>query len=329
MKFFQKRWVAVTLTIAMILGAIAIGFTKDRNPAVPQSTGLDKNLSTTEYRKWVLDEQDLLTEKEEEQIALYNANWDKRYGSLIAVAVVDRGGSDLQDYAYELGEQAELGSSDAILVIDSAAVNAFLAPGPDYPLSDQQITSYMRQYLQDPVEKQKYGAGVLSLFQNLNQYYVDHHGLGYLEKNHGVGTSSMAVSLVTLFIILLIIAEIVDVLRYNTYRRMYYGVVNPPVIYRPLLFWHGPGYGWYRRRWVAPPVNRRDPPRGGGFGGSRGGGFSSGTHRGGGFGGSRGGGFSSGSRGGGFSGSRGGGFSGGSRGGGGFGGGSRGGGFGR
>lgn len=44
-------------------------------PAVPQAAGLDKSLSTSSYATWISDEAEVLSEQEEQQICLYNANW--------------------------------------------------------------------------------------------------------------------------------------------------------------------------------------------------------------------------------------------------------------
>lgn len=357
MKFFQKTPVAIAITVFMIVAAVMIGQTKgSTEPApTPGEMGLDTSLSTAQFADYIWDEANELSSKQEEEICLYNANWIQRYDSLIAVAVVEEVNGSIDDYAYNLGEEIELASADGILVIDVKNKNAYLAVGPDYPLTDSQITSYMNNSLYEDVAAGSFGNGVLNLFADLNQYYVDHYGRGYLDNGQitvNLSEGSSLVNILALIIMLLLIATIVDYLRYSSYRQRYYGVVNPPVVFRPLLFWHGPSSRWYRRHWhqASPPRGPRGPrgpggrpggggftgfsgssgssrPRGGGFsGGSRGGGFSSGP-RGGGFSsGSRGGGFS-GSRGGGFGGSRGGGFSGGR--GGGFGGGGRGGGFGR
>ena len=348
MKFLKKTGVAVILTIAMIAGALFIGFNKEDAQNKPQNVGLDTSLSYQQFTKWIWDEADALSDSQEKDIAIYNANWNQRYHSIIAVAVVNRVDGDIEEYAYDLGAEIQLGESDAILVIDARDGNSYLAVAHNYPMDNQQITAHMDEYLYDDAMAGKYGDGVMSLFAGINQFYVDNYGLDYLDKNLAMSSGSVLINLAVLLAILLVIATVVDNLRYNTYRRRYYGVPNPGVMYRPLLFWHGPGYNWYWRRWRTPPPRRhyRDDDHFGGFGGSsggfsgfngprggssgsgpRGGGFSSGG-RGSGFGsGSRGGGFSSGGRGGGFGGgSRGGGFSGGGFGGGG---GSRGGGFGR
>lgn len=333
MKLFQKTWVAVALTIVMIAAAIGIGQWRaqsaDPVEETAQSTGLDSSLSTSAYAKWIDDQAGVLTDQQEEQIALFNANWVKRYDSLIAVATRTSIDGSIDDYAYDLGVQIELASADGILVINAATGDCYLAVGPDYPMTDSQVSSYMDQYLYEDAMAGSFGDGVVKLFTGINEYYVDQYGLGSLDSGRSGGDRvNTILGVVLLVVILVAIASILDSMRYTSYRQRYYGVVNPPYVFRPILFWHGPGWGWYRRRWHQPPPPPPRGPRGpggpggfGGFGGS--GGFGSGP-RGGGFG-SRGGGFSGG-RGGGFGGSRGGGFSGGH--GGGFGG-SRGGGFGR
>ena len=353
MKLFQKAWFAWLLTAVMIVAAVAIGRAKppaDTPPAASPSGGaaLDESLSVSDYLDYTLDETGELSSKQERQISLYNANWARRYDSIIAVAVKESVPGSIDDYAYDLGMDIGLSASDAILVIDASAKDAYLAASPDYPLTDGQISTYVNSALKPYVERGKYGDGILNLFLELNQFYVNSYGLGYLDNGgsyaSGGDTAAGVVMLVLILIAIVVVVNAIDQSRYNTYRQRYYGVVNPPVIFRPIFFWHGPGSYWYRRHWRQPPPPPPPPrpPRGpggpgpgsgfggGGFtgfsgpmgGGSRGGSFSSGP---------RGGGFSGGSRGGGFSGGRGGGFSGGSRGGGfggSFGGGSRGGGFG-
>ena len=370
MKFLQKTWVAVVITAAMIVAAVAIGLSKPAPAATPEpaapptfsDTALDDSLSTGQYQRYLNDQPGVLTEQQRQQLCLYNANWDLRYSSILVVDIQSAAPSSdsLADYAYDQANNMELGRYDAYLVIVPSIQDAYFAAGTDYPLSDSQITDFMDRYLYQDLVDGKTGQGVLALCAGLNDYYVSNFGTGsadsgYAYDDYGADDGSALVGLLVMLVILLVILSVIDRLRYSSYRQRYYGVADPPFVFRPLLFWHGPSYGWYRRRWRQPPP---PPPRGpggprpgsgprpggssrpgsfgggprpGSFGGSapRGGGFSGGS-RGGGFGGgSRGGGFGGGSRGGGFGGaSRGGGFGGGSRGGG-FSGGSRGGGFGR
>jgi uncharacterized membrane protein YgcG len=350
MKIFQKTWMAWLLTALMIVGAICYGQSRGDSPTGAVASGLDTNLSTAAYEQWVGDFAHVLTDKQIQQICLYNANWDKRYGSIIVVeTLADTPDVALEEYAYQRAEEFNLGSYDGYLVIDPQTKDAYFAVGYDYPLSDSQVGVYLSQYLYSDVQAGKYGQGILNLFGQLNQYYLK------ITASNGGGSGVNALGMVIVLVILFfLVASIVDRMRYNVYRQRYYGVPHPPVMFRPILFWHGPGFGWYRRHWHQPPPprgpggpgNGGGPRPGGGFGGGpsrpsggfgsgpsrpssggsgfRGGGFSGGGSfggsRGGSSGGFRGGGFSGGgsfggSRGGGFGGSRGGGF-GGSRGGG-------------
>lgn len=328
--FFKARGAALLIALLSIFAAGSL-------PVAAAS--LDTSLNPSAYTIWINDAADVLSGAQEEQISLFNANWAVRYDSIIAV---------------DTGE-------------------CYLAVGPDYPMSDEEVTTYLDQYLYEPAVTGDYGEGILALFEGIDRFYLDGYGLGYLEPasepvmdpgpapqphvSHGPGVVGVIIAIVVFLLIFILIATIIDRARYNSYHAMYYNAPNPPYAFRPILFWHGPRYGWYRRRWHRPPPPPRPPkgsrpggpgprpspgprpggpgPKPGGPGSRPGGGFTGfhgprGSNRSGGsFGsGARGGGFSRGT--GGFGGPRpsGGGsrLSGGSRGGG-FGG-SRGGGFG-
>ena len=365
MKFMQKTWVAWLLTAVMIAAALCIGQTKnyERVPAAPApspSAGLDSTLSTSGYNKWIWDDANILSSATERQINLYNANWDYRYNSVVAIVTTDST-SSLEDFAWDQGVDMGLGEGDAILVISARDEDWFVAPGNDFStILTNRVVSELETILSGDLNDKT----VLAFYEALNQVYQDNFGLGNaaaggVPAQEGVpgyydgSRSAGIVMLVFILIAIVLVINAIDRMRYNTYRTKYYGVVNPPVMFRPIFFWHGPGSYWYRRHWrqppPPPPPGRPRPGPGGhpggcfggsssfgggsssGFGGAgnrgpRGGGTfggrSSGSGRSGGFGGSFGGSRSGGS----FGGSRSGGFGGGRSGG--FGGGSRGGGFG-
>lgn len=351
MKLFQKRGFAVFAAMVMVCIGIYAGYTHspmmalgNTPPSQNQSTALNKSINTSEVDDFLWDEADVLSSSVETDIAIYNANWNQRYGCIIAVAAVKgTNGIAIDDYAYNLGDEIELGTGDALLVLDIGGGDAYLALGNNFPgvMTDALVTDYMDTYLYDSFVAGDYGKGVSALFQGINELFVGKYGLGYLDpaapsNNVVVEQRSMGnpvLVLVVLLVIFIFIASIIDSRRYRTYHRTYYGVVNPPYVYRPILFWHSPHSNWYRRRWHTPPPPPppgHRGPGGGSFGGSsRGGGFggssSSSRGSGGSFGSSsRGGGFSSSPKSGGSSSSRsGGGFGSssgsGSRGGGGFG----------
>ena len=363
MKIFQKTGVAVLVMCIAIAAAVGIGVWRQPAAAVGSQTGsLDTGLDTAYYAKFVDDGADLLSGSAEETIALYNANWDSRYSSVVGVVTMESVPSDVEtlddfaDYAYQLGADLGVGEGDAVLVISVADDGYYLATGNDFAtmLSDSRVDSFLEEYFAGDFYAGRYEAGVLSLYSALNDLYYANFGVGNDALPDAPSYTGYYYSYNWVFwavvglVVLVAILSAVDRSRYNAYRSRYYGMAAPPYVFRPILFWHRPGSYWYRRHWHRPPPP--PPPRGprgpgGGFGGpgrpggGNPGGFGGvgnrGPRGGGTFGGrpsgGRPGGFGGGAsrgggsfRGGGFGGSRGGGSFGGSRGG--FGGGSRGGG---
>lgn len=344
MKFFQKRGVAIVVLILAIVASSAWGLHKA--PAVSTPEGgekLDPSLSTAAFTQYVRDEADILSDKTEEAVGLYNANWDKMFGSIMAV-VTTESANDIENAAYDYAIEMQLAENDAILVIAKQQQDYYLlASGDFYDLLSGLSQSFVASCMADGVQKGDYDAAVRSLCAALHvelsqQYQQSEAALD--EAANGV----MFMILIIFFVLWIML----DGMRYRRYRRRYMmpGMGVPTVMYHP-IFWgrrppRGPrppcsggprppqggrGSSSGNRR---PPQQPRRPSGGsgnsfGGFGSSgRGGGFGSGNF--GGFGGSsRGGGFGGGGSFGGFGGSRGGGFGGGRSGG--FGGG-RGGGFG-
>lgn len=343
MKFFQKRGVAIAVLILAIVASSAWGLHKA--PAVSTPEGgekLDPSLSTAAFTQYVRDEADILSDKTEEAIGLYNANWDKMFGSIMAVVTV-QSSDNLENTAYDYADTMQLGSNDAILVIAKQQQDYYLvASGDFYDLLSGLSQSFVASCMESGVQKGDYDAAVQELCSQLHVELSQQ----YQQNQTAQDDAGTAVLFIMLLVLLFLIWIWLDRMRYNRYRRRYMmpGMGVPTVVYHP-IFWgrrpprgprpprsggprppQGGSSGGNRR----PPQQPRRPSGGsgnsfGGFGSSgRGGGFGSGNF--GGFGGSsRGGGFGGGGSFGGFGGSRGGGFGGGRSGG--FGGG-RGGGFG-
>ena len=341
MKFFQKRGVAIVVLILAIVASSAWGLHK--TPAVSTPEGgekLDPSLSTAAFTQYVRDEADILSDKTEEAVGLYNANWDKMFGSIMAV-VTTESANDLDSIAWEYANQMELAPDDAILVIAEQEGSYYLLPSGSFrSLLESLSQSFVASCMADGVQKGDYDAAVRSLCAALHVELSQQ----YQQSEAALDEAANGVMFIMILIIFFIIWIMLDGMRYRRYRRRYMmpGMGIPTVVYRP-IFWgrrpprspRPPRSGGPRppQGGPRPPYsggssggNRRPPQpprrpsssggsfggfgstgRGGGFGGSRGGGFGGG--RGGGFGGSRGGGFGGG-RGGGFGGGRGGGFGG-------------------
>lgn len=356
MKLFKNRAFAIFVLIAAIALSSLYGISKAPEIRLPEgSVPLDESLSTYTFGQYVEDRAGVLSKKTMKAVCLYNANWDRMAGSILAVVTLgdkEETGS-AEDLAWDWAETLQLGENDAILVINATNQDySVVASGRFFDLLDAQSASFVDTLLEESIHKRDYDQAVLNLFGGLHQLF------GMYQTDSYAGGAGMEVfrsvlSVVVLLVVLVLLFNCLDGIRYNSWSARYGGMAVPPVVYRPIFWWHRPGSRWYRRRHMPPPPppprgprgprppmgggprppmgggtpprpNRPTPPRTGGGGFNRGGGFGSGSMGGGGFG--RGGGFG-GSRGGGgsFGGGRGGGFGGGPRGGGG---GSRGGGFG-
>lgn len=122
----------------------------------------------------------MLSSSAEEQISLYNANWDYRYNSLIAVLMVDSlDGQDIESYAYDQGTQIGLGQGDALLVAAVDDELYYVATGNDFStILTSSVTSRLDGMLSSNFGAQRFEEGVLSFFAEMNQVYIDNFGLG-------------------------------------------------------------------------------------------------------------------------------------------------------
>lgn len=337
MKFFQKRGVAIAVLILAIVASSAWGLHKA--PAVSTPEGgekLDPSLSAAAFTQYVRDDAGVLSDKTEETIGLYNANWDKMFGSIMAV-VTTESANDIENAAYDYAIEMQLAENDAILVIAKQQQDYYLlASGDFYDLLSGLSQSFVASCMADNVQKGDYDAAVCSLCAALHVELSQQ----YQQSEAALDEAANGVMFIMILIIFFVLWIMLDGMRYRRYRRRYMmpGMGVPTVMYHPIFWGRRPPRGPRppRSGGPRPPQggssggNRRPPqqprrPSGssgssfGGFGSSgRGGSFGSGNF--GGFGGSsRGGGFGGGgSRGGGFGGGRSGGFGGGR--GGGFGG---------
>ena len=330
MKFFQKRGVAIAVLILAILASSAWGLHKAPVVSTPEGgEKLDPSLSTAAFEQFMHDDAGILSDKTEEAVGLYNANWDKMFGSIMAVVTV-QSSDDLENTAYDYAEAMQLGTNDAILLIAKQQQDYYLvASGDFYDLLSSLSQSFVASCMEDGVQKGDYDAAVRSLCAALHVKLSQQ----YQQSEAALDEAASRVMFIMILIIFFILWIALDGMRYRRYRRRYMmpGMGIPTVVYRP-IFWgrrpprsprpprsggprppYGGGSSGGNRRPPQPP--RRPSSSGGSFGGfgstGRGGGFGSGGSFGG-FGSSRGGGFGGGS----FGGSRGGGFGGGGRGGG-------------
>lgn len=370
MKVLKNRAVAVMILIAAIVLSSLYGLSRKPVVEVPDGAPpLNEAVSTGYLDPYILDNANILSSRTEKMIGIYSANWDQMFHGILAVVTEKSVTGDLEDAAWDWANQIGtdgLGENDAILLIDAGADDfRLIASGRFYDLIAAQPPNFIESCFSQGAS---YDENVVNLLGQLHLLM----GSAYQEDAFfsGGGIFSVVgaiVPIILLIVVLVVLFNIIDGIRYSSWYGRYGSMTVPPVVYRPIFWWHRPGSRWFRRRRNPPPPPPGGPGGPGGFGrgprppmgggprppmgggprppmgggprppmggGSppRSGSFGGGS-RGGGFGSGRSGSFGGGSRGGGFGGgsfgggSRGGGFGGGSRGGS-FGGGSRGGGFG-
>ena len=110
MKFFQKRGVAIAVLILAIVASSAWGLHKGaRRLYAGGRRKLDPSLSAAAFTQYVRDDAGVLSDKTEEAIGLYNANWDKMFGSIMAVVTTKSVGNDIENAAYDYAIEMQLG----------------------------------------------------------------------------------------------------------------------------------------------------------------------------------------------------------------------------
>jgi uncharacterized membrane protein YgcG len=313
MKVFEKRSVAAIVMVIAIVAGILLG-----QAGKPEDVG---PLSTTVVGSYtyVYDHAGVLTDDTMEYIDAMNESLFAQTGAQIMIVAQDStNGTDIVDYAIDLGNQYGVGSAERdnglviVLALEDYTPSGLKGDyGVDcgdglYSYGDE-LTNLLYYYMEEDFAVGDYDAGVKRTFDAYIDWFEDFYGVTVRENYvPGVGESytsssgayytqtegtveadagTVMASIILILIFLLILWVISDGLRYSRYRRRYMrpGMGIPTRRYYP-IFWGRPRRP---RRPTPPPPrnNNRRPPTGGGFGG------------GGSFGGSRGG-FSGGSRGG-------------------------------
>ena len=260
MKFFRKRSVAAVIMVLAIVLAAGYGYSKRPAAAPAGGAALDTGLSTAALEQYIVDEAGILSSKTEKSLSVYNANWDKMAGSIIAVVATDGAGGSLEDAAWDWADRLQLGENDAILLMDVGAEDCcLLTSGAFTDRFNGAEDDYLDQYLYDDFMAGDYDEGVLALFGQVHLLFGSGSSNSPIYKTGGaVFKMGPVISIIVLIIVLWALCSAIDRARYNTWYRRYGGMAMPPVVYRPILWWHRPGSAWYRRRPAPPPP----PPRG-------------------------------------------------------------------
>lgn len=285
MKILKKRPVAILLTLVMIAAAVGIGWARapqtpsaDYDPQSGAAAAKWAEENWEEYDRWVSDGAGILERDTEEKIAKYNAELDYTYGSIAGLITVSGLDEDMEQAAYDLGDQLGLGQSDLVILLDTESEQWYLTGGDN-------IVSYLDNALRIlATERLKNFAGgadkaALSFYQGLMDWYETN-----IPQEGSHGGESAGDEAVGFFVILVFVVIVILILARPRRRTFWFGGPRPPrhgprPPYgpgpRPPRGGMGPGPGGPRPPRSAPPRSTPRPPAGSSGGGSRGFGSSS------------------------------------------------------
>ena len=259
MKFFKKRSVAWVVLVLAVAASVWIGFARKDHFLAKQPT----ELLEVQYRQWICDDADLLSNGTKQLIEQYNADWDERYYAVVAVATVEHlTGWEGQEYAANLGQQWGLGENDMILLlVEDGDWQVYYGDRVGACMTDTQQQK-LRSAIDSPYYTGDFNAAVTAFFRQSDVFYAqaqlntgESYGSDpgwYAQEPAAVKTGGVSIGGVVLLIVAIFaVWVLLDRMRYNRYRRRYVmpGIV-PPVAYYP-IFWG--------RRPAAPRAPR--PPR--------------------------------------------------------------------
>ena len=236
MDFLKEPQVAVILMFAFILAAIGIGQMRHQpSSGIKPGQGTTQTVDITVYYKWIWDDANVLSDATEHKICQYNEDWDYRYNSVVGVVTTNSAG-DLEEFAWGQGIDMGMGEGDALLAISVKDNDWFVAPGEDFStILTNRAVSELEAILSGDLNDKT----VLAFYAQLDKIYKENFGMGNAQSNTGYehtpynpprqsSQAGTVVAVITLLLVVIVVINIIDRTRYNSYRRQYYGVVDPP-----------------------------------------------------------------------------------------------------
>lgn len=261
MKLLKNRAFAAVVLIAAIVLSSLYGLSKRPEVEVPEGSAPLTDYSTTQYESYIVDEANVLSAKTEKSLSLYNANWDRLGRCIMAVVTVRSVSGTLEEAAWDWAYDLELGEDDAILLLDTGTQKGYVvASGRFYDLIAAQSGSFVDAALADGLQGRDYGAAALALFGEIHLLLSGAGQTGGFSGGFGMNLVASLIPVIILLIFLIVLFNIIDGIRYSGWYGRYGSMTAPPVVYRPIFWWHRPGSRWFRRRRTPPPP---PPPPGG------------------------------------------------------------------
>lgn len=166
MKFFQKRGVAITITLILIVAALLIG-----KPWASSNTAT-ASAANSDYLSYIADDANALTNDARSKVADYMETLDSKYGSIVALmTITDTDGETMEDYAKSVWDEAEFLDSDMLLVVNTETGEWYLQPGSEIaPYADASLESLFTNDL-DNANLADGGKWATDLYKDLLSWY--------------------------------------------------------------------------------------------------------------------------------------------------------------
>lgn len=129
---------------------------------------------------YLMDQAGVLSPETAAALDRQNADWDRRYHSVLAVVTVtSTQGESMEDLAYRLGMDLALGEGDGVLLLHPAAGRYYVAPGNDFAslLTDEAVER-LQAALQPGLDAGDYNRAVTDFCAALNALYFAQFRLG-------------------------------------------------------------------------------------------------------------------------------------------------------
>lgn len=269
MKLLNRFPVAVVLTALIIVLCCVWGYsrvsvpTSEMEEIAPTETGRAGESNLNYYLRQTQDDAGIFTLETADTIARRNLTLDNSYRSILAIHTVTYlNGKPIETYAQELAEEIELAGRDMLLLLDTDTQGWYLVYGPGlqpYAETSTDLRDLFRGQLTSDFFENGSNQKVLLLFNALDNWFADNVPPADAEASITTGHVQTA-TLYTVFtgilftlltniwwiLLLLVVLTLLDRARFSHYNTAHPQGHDPADPFRPLLFWHHAGSGWYR-----------------------------------------------------------------------------------
>lgn len=271
MKFFQKKSVAIVLTLLLVALCCVWGYARVYANAHPQAEGEESQRygenNLNYYLNLVDDGADLFTMEVTDQIARKNLSLNNTYGTKIAIKTVQYlNGKDIKTYTEDTAKKISMGSMDLLLVADSDSetwyvlYGAGMQPYVDGAGSDP-LSALFEKHLNSAFFREESNQAILSLMDDLHAwceqnvphlsdsgstpFYFDGKVPSVTVRAILTGILFTLAANIWWILLLLVVLNVIDRLRFDRHIAGCSPDVPPVHPFHPILFWHRPGSRWY------------------------------------------------------------------------------------